>query len=619
MKFGRSSGRERNVAVVRSIILTLAVTYAIALILFRAVLFNPETRRLMIISLSTELIQSTLVAFLSVAVFVFFPARNAIIRWLLAGIMLLVISADILLLYFYMTRKLFFDYFYLVANRGEALTTLVNTYDFFYLRISVGIIIFLALVWLVSQAPRVMAQQVPRLYRYAAVVFLSALLLFVYQWPVTPLKRLVRLARATHHILSLSSYYDYYEASLNATTDGLDALEQAPSIILMQLESVNSEFINQTVTPQMISLAQDGVLFMKHHSNSVQTRRSQVVTTCSQLPSLSISVRRVESGRTVCLPSVLNQLGYTTIFVKNFNLGFQGIDELARTAGYDIVLGPEIMHEDDPQLKWGYREDIFFQRVSEYITEHYEDNTEPLFVHISAGASNHYDFRLSENDIRRDVYASLPATTDESYLHRRQNSIYTQDAYLADFLQMIRSSAVLNDSEIIVHGDHPVGLYRGNLEASYNAESFDQKTFYTGLAYIPSSASRDDIAVGTIIDRDVGSSNQGIAPTILELLGVENVFPTSKSFYRYLIGGDTAARCVVNVQPYFHPAIALVEYPHKVVLQLIEGKISYTDLTGATPDTDESYEEIYPSLDRASYYLDACLTDTLSDAVVDVL
>jgi hypothetical protein len=76
-------------------------------------------------------------------------------------------------------------------------------------------------------------------------------------------------------------------------------------------------------------------------------------------------------------------------------------------------------------------------------------------------------------------------------------------------------------------------------------------------------------------------------------------------------------RCVINVQPYFHPAVALVQYPKKIVLNLISGSIGYLDLESHPTGEPERYELLHASLENAGGYLTACVDDLLDEAIAE--
>lgn len=566
--------------------------------------------------------EAVVYAFAPIVIFLILPLRRRLLRFLVTILLIFELGLDIFLVYYYASTKLFFDYYYFWFHRAEAIETLVAVYPYFYPTMAALGLVFIAVVWAAMRMHTHFVFRTKHIVRMAGfaggVIYVAAMITL----PGTPIKKLVLDAIVTHRILSFHDYTQYYEQSLQSKES--DAKATAPrSIFLLQQESVNSEFVAPDITPTMYALSKQGVLLTHHYSTAIQTKRSTEVTLCSGLPSISISARADFSlsgrvtGELLCLPEILKRAGYTTVFFQNFDLGFQSIGSFMRSIGFDDVRGTDIMQPGDLQMRWGYREDVYFQRVFEYIREHYPEANRKLFVYTVIGATNHHPFPADTATLRPDVYATLPYKDAQEYRARRKNSLFAQDAYLKDFWDGIQTLAQAPRVDFYTFGDHPIAINRASPEYSFNAVESEQANFQTALLYMPGSAYRKMMSVDRVITDDLGTSHQGIAPTILESLGMPNPFPLSKSFYSVLTTKELPKpRCVVNVQPYFHPAVALVQYPIKVVLQLLPGTIGYLDLTTQQPGQAEHYVALQPSLDTAGEYLKACLDDSLSETVI---
>jgi hypothetical protein len=311
----------------------------------------------------------------------------------------------------------------------------------------------------------------------------------------------------------------------------------------------------------------------------------------------------------------LKTAGYDTYYFENYNLDFQNTGPFIRSAGYDTVHGIDLMRPGDPLLKWGYREDIFFKRVGEYLTAH--PPKKKSFIHIVVGASNHYDFKLSRDMVRSDVLSHIPYPIDTpNYIERRKNALFVQDAYLEDFWNIMNQNPMLAEKDIFVYGDHPVSLAESNLEYSYNADSVEEKSFRTAMLFVPAESHKNLFATDRVVSTDVGTSHRSIAPTILSILGIPNPYHTSTGFYEKLVSSQSLpSSCTIDAQPFYNAAVSLIQYPYKVVLRMFPSQIEFYDLSNAAEGESEHAHSIVPGFQNADSYFEACFKEKLDELV----
>lgn len=554
-----------------------------------------------------------ILSFFPVVAFLLYPTRSILIVFSTVFLLVIYYAIEAFLILYNRETDLYFDFYYFWFNRSAAFETFLNSYPENTALFIGGVLVLLSTICLLLLAKMLMRPHYAGR-RISLVCLTVAGVVFVFA-PGLPLKELISKAYATHRVVNYTEYQDYYKRSLQIKPLGTLVAETSDPIIMVQLESLNSEFVTPRITPEMYSFAREGILFTHHHSAGVQTHRAMESILCSSLPSLATSLygnkmpaETVSSDEVLCLPAVLRAAGYRTLFFQNYDLSFQDIDDLVRRAGFEELHSTDIMQPGDQELEWGFREDIFYERIASYLSRYSSDDK--LFIYIVTGAVNHFPFKLTDAGLRSELKQQLPYPFAASYTEERANATFVQDAYLANFKNAFTSLPFFGRAHVFLFGDHPIGIYRENKTYSFNVESVENKHFYTALAYHPPQQVKKPIWHG-VVSEDRGTSHINLAPTILEIVGIKNPYIYSRSFLETMQSPyGVKATCVIDVQPFFNVGIALTEYPHKIAINLLRGTIDYIDLR-ENRETEERPHNIHTSLDKAKEYIESCLRNAL--------
>lgn len=285
-------------------------------------------------------------------------------------------------------------------------------------------------------------------------------------------------------------------------------------IFFIHLESVNGFLVKPEITPQLIHYSQYGIFFPRLYNNSIQTIRAQENILCGLPPSISQTIVQTLAPDQIrqldCLPSILEQFGYKTLFFKCDNIKFARTDEFMTGLGFDELHYRDITQPNDPELHWGYREDIYFERVIEYIEKNYPD--EKLMVYVAASATNHVPFKMQDERYQDKI----PFPQPKDHMEKQANTTFIQDTYMGDLLNKLLAKYG-DDSSFVVFGDHawPLGLHPGN---THNELMAYEENFVAPLLFIPPENQRDKYRISRTVNKRY--SQMDILPTINELLGV---------------------------------------------------------------------------------------------------
>ena len=173
------------------------------------------------------------------------------------------------------------------------------------------------------------------------------------------------------------------------------------NIIILQLESLNSTLVNETITPNFLNISKNGILLKNYYGNSIRTNRAQANILCGVNGNFKQPYSYYpEDILNKCLPQILQDNGYKTIVFRSDTLKFTNTGNFFAGIGFEEVHYKDIMKEEDIKYLWGYNDKTFYKRVFEYLNEKYP-NPEKLFIYIEV-SSHHYPFK--DIDTNNPIY-----------------------------------------------------------------------------------------------------------------------------------------------------------------------------------------------------------------------
>lgn len=389
----------------------------------------------------------------------------------------------------------------------------------------------------------------PRLTRWL-VVLMAASVLFL---PFRFRNELVVFAQTAYHRSLIVDYYQNFydrlieESAANKAANLIKwrakADEPLPAyldnIIFLHLESFNGLLATASITPNFYNFAAANYFFPDFYANNVQTIYGQENILCSMPGSFdSILVTSGEDKKILCLPEMLKSAGYRTFFAKAGDLNFAHTDKFMADIGFTETHNEDLMQKDDPRYIMGYREDVFYNRVFDYLGSHPAKRN---FIYIAVSGTNHWPFDLPE-DITAEQKAGVPYPDPKDFREHLSNNTYLQDGYLGVALKRIDQLFPDHNYTLMVFGDHawPLGQHPNNI--FIGADCY-KENFSDALAI--------KIGVEPAYQRQVAAaaySQMDIIPSLAQLFNID--YPTStfyRSFFSPAEGGDNK---IIMVQPF---------------------------------------------------------------------
>lgn len=291
------------------------------------------------------------------------------------------------------------------------------------------------------------------------------------------------------------------------------------SVFIVQLESVNGllgengHMLNGKPVPvdpmsAMHLLARKGIFFPRFWGSAVTTHRAQESILCGAVRNVHPPYfDRLVPWDGQCLPALLRDAGYETVFLSSFLDGtFADTGGFMRRAGFTDIRFADFMKPGDRLTRWGYDEEAFFTRAFEYLRQRYKPG-QKLFVYMAVCA-HHYGFtRYSKTDATYLLGDEMRRIDQYLWSQRIQDqSLLTFDRLLQDFTGGNAHAFYVPDHSI------PLGLYGG----SSPSMGATVDNFVTPFVYVPPAARAPALAVGRTIEEMYGQTD--LIPTIAELV-----------------------------------------------------------------------------------------------------
>ncbi len=482
-------------------------------------------------------------------------------------------------------RKIDFDFYFLWYNTADALPTLWKLFAPWF-----PVVLLSILAFILFQTPA-FAPLIDRLQRSPrkTAIFLSALFLFSVALQLATIHR----ARGSAAGFLYASFFsdrrlrnDYTELftehiralrSDSPKTNGSpDPSILGDAVFFIKQESLSGFLAGPQITPQLLRASRNGILFKRIYANSIQSIRGYECILCGIPPSITNDIVDDYPPEVLnelnCLPRLFKSLGYHSLYFFGGSRNAR-IMRFAESIGFEKVLADDIVQPDDVKFDWGYREDIFFTRVHEYLRKNFAGKK--IFVFIDTGATNHTPFHVLDDAMKGKV----PFPRAEKFEEHLSNATFVQDAYFGQFYDAFRKDYGQRGSLVAV-SDHawPIRMHKDNI---YNERGAYEENFLIPLLFVPPISAKGPFATGTAHDHRF--SQMDVFPTILEMIGMERKRLLGESFAPWLLRSPHRAplppqKTKISVQPYGGGFISAVRYPEKYLFDVLGRNVRVYDL-----------------------------------------
>jgi lipoteichoic acid synthase len=254
-------------------------------------------------------------------------------------------------------------------------------------------------------------------------------------------------------------YEQNQEETKNNSFKGLFA---GQNLILLQVESLenfvlNQSYGNQEITPNLNRLLKNSIYFPNFYEQvwNGTTSDAELLANTSVFPVRRGSTFfRFPLNQYNSMPVLLEGKGYTTQAIHPDKGSYWNWKQALTSFGFDNTIDASAFNQDE-QIGLGLSDGSFLRQVVPILKE-----TKQPFYNFMITLSSHGPF-----DIPKDYRElALDPTLDQSKLGGYFQSLHYTDKHIGLFLQNLDQAGLLDNTVIVIYGDH------GGIHKYYNDE-----------------------------------------------------------------------------------------------------------------------------------------------------
>jgi arylsulfatase A-like enzyme len=307
-----------------------------------------------------------------------------------------------------------------------------------------------------------------------------------------------------------------------------------PNVVVTLVEQLNREFVHafsgelRDVMPELSAFAKRATMVTEYQSTTNPTIHALVASVCSVFASsddraLKIGQREDKEALTqaslTCLPKVLKDLGYRTVFIQGGRKEFAGKQDFLVGHGFEEMHGLPELQARFPERhvsRWGMHDNSLIEYTEEQIARleaQRERDGRPFFV-MMLTLDTHSPGLPPPECPEPSFAAEHPDGNSRSMLH----SLHCTDAALGRLGRFITDVPARANSTIwAVTGDHPTAALQ--FVRRIHQRKGQRYSGWSGrlplILYDPTHALPAEVPVL--------SSHLDLAPTLLHMLDVRDV------------------------------------------------------------------------------------------------
>lgn len=362
-----------------------------------------------------------------------------------------------------------------------------------------------------------------------------------------------------------NTFDEYYKDSKNVETNEYTNIFEGKNVIVIHAESMmrnamELSFNGQEVTPNLNKLASEGLFFSNFYSQvSVGTSSdSELTFNTSLMPTKSGTAFVSYSDRTyISTPKLLTEKGYYTFSMHANNADFWNRRAMHNTLGYKKFYSKtDYKVTKENTIGLGLSDKEFFKQSIPKIKKISEKHDK--WYGISIMLSNHTPFSDVERygeynvDIKGTVTKEDGTQEEVTYpymegtkLGNYFKSLHYADSALGEFINELDEAGLLDNTVIVLYGDHDARLPRSEYNKLYN---YNMETHEFLTEDDPNYKEYDSFQyevgrrVPFIIWTKDSKGNEKLNREITDVMGMYDVMPTLGNMLgfsnKYALGHD---------------------------------------------------------------------------------
>ncbi|GAA4212933.1 LTA synthase family protein [Pedobacter jeongneungensis] len=253
-----------------------------------------------------------------------------------------------------------------------------------------------------------------------------------------------RAGSILNHLLQQDTSLAFKNTSRKIANAGA---ENKMNVVLISVESLSAEFLGtfgntQHITPQLDSLAKEGLLFNNLYASGTRTVRGlEALSLCiPPTPGQSI-VKRPDNKNLFTLGSIFRSKGYNSRFIYGGYGYFDNMNEFFSNNGYEVTDRSSLQDSEIHYSNiWGVADEDLFTLSLRELDKDYKNN-KPFFAQIMT-VSNHRPYTYPEGRI------DIPSHTG------REGAVKYTDYAIGKFIREAKQKPWFSNTLFVIVADH---------------------------------------------------------------------------------------------------------------------------------------------------------------------
>jgi lipoteichoic acid synthase len=279
------------------------------------------------------------------------------------------------------------------------------------------------------------------------------------------------------------------------------------NVVFIHLESTRARSTtpyNEDIdtTPYLDRLSKQSLMAERAYTIVPHTTKAVTAVNCGIDPHLVRDITEPEGIPARCLPELLEERGYNSVWFSSATENFEDRGELVENFGYDDFQPVETMDTTgfEKSNYFGYEDDIMLQPSEDWLEAH---RGKP-FVATYLGVTGHHDYRPI------DRYG-LEEYSEDSALNHYQNSVRYLDFFVKNVIDQYKDLGLYDDTIFVIYGDHGEGF--GEHDLNQHDNTIYQEGLKVPFLIHDPGRFRSGKRVETLTDQ------ADTLPTVVDLLG----------------------------------------------------------------------------------------------------
>ena len=341
-------------------------------------------------------------------------------------------------------------------------------------------------------------------------------------------------------------FRDYYAAQdQTVKTNAYTNILKGKNVIVIHAESIqqftlNTSFNGVAVAPNLKRLSEEGLYFSNFYAQeSVGTSSDTEFTfNTSLMPTTSGTVFiNYFDRKYVTTEKLLKEQGYYTFSMHGNNGSFWNRKVVHANLGYDRFFSYPDDYTLDEKLGLGLSDESFFRQSVPYIKKINAENKNyyGLLIMLTnhtpfTAVANFSDYAVDYKYQKANALTGAMETASYSYMENTKlgnyfKSVHYADAQIGTFIDNLDKEGLLENTVIVIYGDHDAKLKKSEYEYYYN---YDTTTGTVRSKDDPNYKAVDyyTYELNRKVPFIIWSKDKSLKRTVTKVMGVIDVLPT---------------------------------------------------------------------------------------------